>query len=240
LTSSAKLLSFQHTQDVAVVKRLLTDGLAEFEKESVSSAQIVADTDARSVLNPPDDVVVLDVLSKVLGGYDQPADSREAILQSSRGRDHCWIRRDEMEAMSSGMMPASLLLRMARFHLVDNTRGEPPMWDADDIRSLDGQMLGDRFTGSVSIEDKTSSRGYAAQLSGFVRADGDGLKEFDIIARGLAWGSGSYNSGAPRGKYPVAVRFTIAQGVWPFDYVPPGAARTRAAEYLGYPVAVGT
>jgi hypothetical protein len=238
-TSSTRLLSFCHTQDVTVVKRLLNDALSSTGSDPVSSAPVLSDPGPDSVLNPPREVVVLDVLSKVLGGYHAPGDSREAILQSAQGRDHCWIRRDEVLELAAGIMPDSLLSRMARFHLVDNTRGEPPMWDAEDIRSVSADLHEHRFTGSISIEAESSLRGYAAHLLGSIRAEGETLKQFDIIARGMAWGSGPFNGGAPRGKYPFAVRFTIAQGVWPFDSIPPGAARTRAAEYLGYPVAVG-
>ena len=237
--SSARLKSFRHTQDVAVVKRLLADALSEADVEQSVSEPSSRDDNSNFVLNPPGDVVVLDVVSRVLGGYDAPADSREAILQSARGCDHCWIRRDEIAEIASGSMPQSLLTRMARYHLVDNTRGEPPMWDADEVRDLIAGLHDGDLTGSVRLETESSRRGYSATLFGRVNAEGEVLKEFDVVARGLAWGGGSYNSGAPRGKYPLAVRFTVARGIWPFDSVPPGAARTRVAEYLGEPVAVG-
>ena len=48
------------------------------------------------------------------------------------------------------------------------------------------------------------------------------------------------NGRAPRGRYPLAIRFTLAQGAWPFDNVPPGAARTRASEYLGMAIEPGS
>jgi hypothetical protein len=161
--------------------------------------------------------------------------SRERILQSSHGRDHCWVRDDEVTAISDGIMPASLLNRMARFHLVDNTRGEPPVWRADQIQAASAELRDGRLTGSVQMQTARGRRGYAASLYGLVSVERGELVEFDVVARGVAWGRGYFNGGAPRGRYPLAVRFSLASGVWPHDAIPPGSARTNQGYYLGAP-----
>lgn len=232
-TSTGELLAFRHTQDPLVVRQMLTSALAMTESEPAASGWSEPVDDDDFTLKAPAGVVVLDVVSKVLGGYGEPAGHRERILQSSHGRDHFWIREDEVASLSEDIVPDSLLARMARFHLVDNTRGEPPMWRADQIRSAEAVLRDRRLVGSVRLETTRLRRGYAASLFGVVHADDGVLRQFDVVARGLAWGRGYHNGGAPRGKYPLAVRFTLAQGGWPFDAVPPGAARTRASEYLG-------
>ena len=60
-----------------------------------------------------------------------------------------------------------------------------------------------------------------------------------VTDQDFARGRGYFNEDAPRGRYPLAVRFTLAQGGWSFDGVPPGAVRTRPEEYVGVPVESG-
>jgi len=234
-TSTGELLSFRHTLDPFFVKQMLVSALESRESEQSESQCIESEDDVECPLNAPAGVVVLDVLSKVLGGYGEPSGDRERILQSSQGRDHLWIREDEVASLSENIVPDSLLTRIARFHLVDNTRGEPPMWRADQIRNAEAVLYDGRLVGSVRLETTRMRRGYEASLFGMVEVDEGELTKFDVVARGLAWGRGYFNSGAPRGRYPLAVRFTLAKGQWPFDAIPPGAARIRTTGYLGVP-----
>ena len=58
-----------------------------------------------------------------------------------------WIRNDEVASLVQGEMPASLTRRIVRYHFVDNTRGEPPFWRADEIVKADltlneGRLIG--------------------------------------------------------------------------------------------------
>ena len=239
-TRTGELLDFRHTQSPIVVKQMLISALEKSDSESAASDWIDTREESHFTLKTPPGVVVLDVVSKVLGGYGEPSGNRERILQSSHGRDHCWIRQDEVTPLSNGIVPASLLSRMARFHLVDNTRGEPPMWRADQIQTAEAVLRDGQLVGSVRIETACQRRGFAASLFGLIDADAGVLTQFDVVARGLAWGRGYYNSGAPRGRYPLAVRFTLAKAAWPFDAVPPGAARTRVDEYLGISIDSGS
>ncbi|MEO8576940.1 MAG: hypothetical protein ABI556_09580 [Gemmatimonadales bacterium] len=236
-TSTGELLSFRHTLEPQVVKQMLTGALEKADARPSTSGWTEEPDDAEFTLNAPPGVVVLDVVSKVLGGYDAPAGKRERILQSSRGRDHCWIRQDEVANLLEGIMPDSLLFRMVRYHLVDNTRGEAPMWHCEQIHGAEAKLRNGRLVGSARLGTAGLRRGYEPSLFGAIDGKDGVLTQFDVVARGLAWGRGYFNSGAPRGRYPMAVRFTLAQGAWPFDGIPPGAARTRADEYLGIPVA---
>jgi hypothetical protein len=238
-TCAGELLAFRHTLDPIVVKQMLISALERTESKSSAPGWIEAVDDSDLPLKAPPGVMVLDVVSKVLAGYAEPSDYRQRILQSSLGRDHFWIRDDEVGSLSEEFVPDSLLSRMARFHLVDNTRGEPPMWRADQVRRAEAVLRDGRLVGSVRIDTARARRGYEASLLGFVDVENGVLTQFDVVARGLAWGRGYHNRGAPRGKYSLAVRFTMSKGAWPFDAVPPGAARTQPSEYLGVPVGSG-
>ena len=48
-----------------------------------------------------------------------------------------------------------------------------------------------------------------AQLLGVVETKGDRVVRFDVVALGDFWGEGTYTRGAPRGKFPLAVSFTL-------------------------------
>lgn len=226
------LHSFRHTIDPAEVKRMLVEALQTIDLSDVESAATEWHEPPGFTLEAPDGFVVLDVVSKVLGGYDTPTTNFERLQQSFVGHDHCWIRSDEADTLSEGEMPVSLLKRMALYHFVDNTRGEPPVWRLDQLREVTASLGSGRLTGSVRLESEGGQRGYHASLAGFVSARGGKVKQFDVIANGMAWGRGYHNAGAPRGRYPLAIRFTLAEGVAPFDGIPPGAARTGQREYI--------
>ena len=234
-TAAGELVTFRHTQDPSAVRQMLVSALERANPEMSASQWLEPGEGTNFTLEVPRGIVVLDVTSKVLGGYAEASSDRERMLQSTRGRDHCWVRDDEVEALSGGIVPDSLITRIARFHLVDNTRGEPPMWHADQVVAAEASLRAGELTGTVRLETAAQRRGYSASLFGVVSTERGVLTEFDVVARGMAWGRGYYNGGAPLGRYPLAVRFTLARGAWPFDAIPPGAARTRADEYLGAP-----
>jgi hypothetical protein len=98
--------------------------------------------DARFNPQLPKGELVVRVTSKVLEGYEKTDNEWRRIFQSSLGRDNLWVRADEHAALAKGQLSKSLLKRIARFHLIDNTRGEPPMWKDNEIKKLKGALQG--------------------------------------------------------------------------------------------------
>ena len=171
------------------------------------------------------------VTAKVLGGYEQAKDEWQQIFQSALSRDNLWIRRDEHEAMVRGELLDSLNARIARFHLIDNTRGEPPMWDAADIRQLELKLDDGKLTGTVQLATPSGDRGYQAELLGFVETANGQVVRLDVVAKGLYWGR-PYTRGAPKGKFPLAVAFTLATGNEESDRVPPQGSKGWLPGYI--------
>jgi len=85
-----------------------------------------------------------------------PASSTATTRSSSRAsgkftggdkaaRDHVWLKKDEWQSLIPAdpkkgdvfAMPAALARRLCRFHLVDNTRGEPEYWRSEQVRKMD-------------------------------------------------------------------------------------------------------
>jgi hypothetical protein len=223
-----KLLAFANTADAAHVRRLMETALKKFDPDAAPVAA-GAPKAALPQFEPPAGGLVLDVTSKVLGGYEKG--SKRAMMDAL-GRDHLWLRKDEAEALARGELPESVKQRIARFHLIDNTRGEPPLWRPDEVRKLEVTLKDGRLSGSVHLETKAGNRGYQAEVLGFVEVKDGRVTRFDLVARGRFWGEGTFTRGAPPGRFPFAVAFTLSPGTCAADRVLPGAARGNLKGYL--------
>jgi hypothetical protein len=143
-------------------------------------------------------------------------------------------------------MPAAVVRRIVRFHLVDNTRGEPPLWRSGDIKVADvrgrvteadaGHVLvkyEGRVLAATGEDVASAARGYDAALLGYVRycRAKDRVDRFDWVALGDHWGEGKFTAGARPGRTPLGVAFELADGTKPADAVPPQGAREEG-EYF--------
>ncbi len=110
-------------------------------------------------------------------------------------RDNLWISRSEHQALVRGEVPATLQQRIARFHLVDNTRGEPPMWRENEVRELDMSLDDGRISGHVLLRTDNGDRGYDAELLGRLEIKDGKVVRLDCVALGDCWGEGPYTGG---------------------------------------------
>ena len=170
--------------------------------------------------------------SKVLGGYEKTEDRWRKIFQDTLSRDNLWVTKEEQDALAAGRVPPALQKRIARYHLVDNTRGEPPMWKADEIRSIEFSLKDGRLSGSVHLETASGERGYKVSLLGHVEKKNGKITRFDLVALGEFWGEGTYTRGAPKGRFPLGASFTLTDGSDIADGVPPQGSRGWVRGYL--------
>lgn len=230
-TPGGKLLAYNNNRGPQRVRRVLKDALARFKPDDAAPIQ-AGKPDARYNPKPPEAGLVVRVRAKVLDGYDEPNDQWQQIFQRAVSRDNLWIRADEHKVLAQGKMPSSLAKRIARFHLIDNTRGEPPMWKDDEVKKLDLKSDDGRISGSVSVATADGKRGFDAQLFGVVEAKDGKVTRFDMVAKGDYWGQGRYTPGAPRGKFPLAVSFSLADGSDTADHIPPQGSRGWLPGYI--------
>jgi hypothetical protein len=66
---------------------------------------------------------------------------------------------------------------------------------------------------------------------GFVQTENGKVTRFDLVAHGQHWGESAYTPRAPRGKFPLAVAFTLADMRDPLTKLIPDAVRCYA-DYL--------
>jgi hypothetical protein len=147
------------------------------------------------------------------------------MFQTSTGRDPLWIRKAEHDALVKGELPESLKVRLVRCHLEDTTRGKANFWHFQDLKKVDLRLENGRLIGEVHLETADGTRGFLASLLGFVEAREGKLTRFDLVAKGVYWGEGTYTRGAPKGKFPFAVAFSLASGTEEADRIPPQCAR---------------
>ena len=265
LTASGKMLAYKNAQDPEVMKDVLRRGLAAWKRlpveERAPGAVKVEDlgkTDARFTRPPPEGGLIVTVHTRILedndrgwwkhGTCDFPGGDRSA-------RDHLWLTKDDwqslipMEPKLDGVypVPGRVARRIARQHLVDNTRGEPTFWKVEQVRKLEMNVtvvevteknILLRLDGTALLATDAnvtqSSRGYSATLVGEIRYDRakKAIDRFDVVAIGNHWGDGLYTGGSRPGRTPLGVAFELSRGDKPGDRVPPQAARDWG-DYLG-------
>jgi hypothetical protein len=238
-TPEGKLLRGWNNRDPARVKRFLASALDGYRPPE--AADISDSEDPRFARSPGEGGVVVDVFTRVLqADWPPPRDEWQSILRSATGRDHLWLRRDEVEALVAGKLPPSVARRIALYHLVDNTRGEPPMWRDRDVRKSEWKLVPEkeegtyRLEGTVHLSTEKGDRGYEASLLGRIESKDGKLVRFDVAARGAFRGEGTYTRGAPPGKFTLGIAFRLAEG-GEAAKVPPQGARDFGEYYGGAP-----
>ncbi len=230
-TASGQLLGYNNNRGGDRIRRMMKKALEGFEAPAAAVIKR-SKVDARYNPKPPEEGLVVRVQSKVLGGYEKTEDRWRKIFQDTLSRDNLWVTKEEQDALAAGRIPPALQKRIARYHLVDNTRGEPPMWKADEIRSIEFSLKDGRLRGSVHLETASGERGYKVSLLGHVEKKNGKITRFDLVARGDFWGEGTYTRGAPKGRFPLGASFTLADGSDIADGVPPQGSRGWVRGYL--------
>lgn len=224
-------LGYRNHRDPSVLLDLLNESLAAYVPGNTPAIRM-ADPDARWNPSPPENGLVVRVASRIMGGYDEPKSDRERIFRSATGRDNLWVKAEEHDALIAGEVPRALAERLARFHLVDNTRGEPPMWSPEEIRTLEISVSGEAVRGSFHLSTESGDREFQGEITGRIESEGGRVTRFDLLVRGFFLGEGQYTRGAPEGRFPLAVAFELADGTDPADAIPPQGSRGWVEGYL--------
>lgn len=228
---AGEFLGFSNHRDPQRILALMQAGLDQYQPRKTEGIE-AKKLDPRFNPQPPAGGLIVRVHAKVLDGYP-PTDNRwKEIFQTAISRDNLWITEAEHRQLVRGTVPVALQKRIARFHLVDNTRGEPPMWRDQEIRELKMRIEGDRIHGSARLETDDQSRGYDVKLYGVIKVDNEQVKRLDIVAQGDFWGEGPFTRNAPPGKFPLAVTFRLADGSDVADAIPPQGSRGWLPGYL--------
>lgn len=268
-TAGGKLLGYRNNSDPNNMRREIRQALEKFKQlpatETKPGAVKVDDLPEEKLDDqyhraPPKDGLILRAEARVLeknddGEYVTCTSIPSGVRGIFASRDHVWLKENEWRAMTPTSpavgqtidVPDEVVRRLCRFHLLDNTRGEPPMWRRDDVREAKMTMtvtkvtdarIEMRFDGrallATDADPDKAKRGYDAHLRGEVMFDRKSKRftAFDVIALGDHWGDGQYDRGARPGRTPLGIAFTLVSPDEPANRVPPQASRT-ISEYYG-------
>lgn len=234
ITADGELLAFNNNRGPWKVKDQLTAALKQYKSNQTRFTPLkVENPDPRFQKKPPEGSIVVHTHAKVLGGYEKTEDDWRKIFQRSVSRDNLWILPEESEALSQGKFLPALSQRLIRYHLIDNTRGEPTFWKPKEVKladlTIDAQG---QIRGTIKLEREDGSSGYQANLLGKLAFTEGKLTQFDLVAHGDYWGAGRYTRKPPEGKFPLGVSFRIPATPSSFDDVPPQGTKGWAHPYL--------
>jgi hypothetical protein len=246
-TADGQLLGSDHAHwSIERYLSLLRSSLERFEAIRVAKeAETASAADPQFARVPPEGGLILKVYSRI---PIQRQEGETWTPNHATGRDHMWLTRDEWRSLlptswKNGErypIPPAVAERLIRFHLVDNVRGEPPMWAREHIREQDLAVVVEdaaagrlRLEGGAKLQTHDGQRGYDARLQGIITTDPtkQRFNRFDVLAWGEFWGEGRYTGGAPKGRFPLLIAFSRA-GDLPADRVPPQGSREFNA-YFG-------
>lgn len=106
------------------------------------------------------------------------------------------------------------------------------MWTPEEVRHLAMRLEGGQIRGSVRMETEDGKRGFEAEMFGEFEAEGATIRRWDLVVRGEFWGDGPFTRGAPAGRFPLAIAFSLADGSDAADAIPPQASRGWPQGYL--------
>ncbi len=228
-----------NNRDVGKLRRYLQQTAADYRAAEPEAGPTEAPSDDAHAPALPDGGLVVDVFSRVLEATWPPEEGRwSKLFRGSTGRDHLWIARGEVAALARAELPDSLVDRIARFHLMDNTRGEPPFWGKAEVvrRELTVAPRDDAAPGQVAfavsgrVTLEAKGRSFDAAVRGVVEVIDGEVRRFDLVAFGTYEGHGKYTSpSAPIGPFTFAVAFTVADPEAPATRVPPQGMKHRGA-----------
>jgi hypothetical protein len=265
LTPDGRLLAYKNAgQDPGVMREVLRGGLREWKKLPASRRRPGAVTvedldniDPQYTRKPPAGGLILNVYTRILDRDDKgglcagtcrfPGGERAA-------HDHLWLTASDWKALvpagarkgATFPVPDRVAERLVRFHLIDNTRGEPPFWQRQEVRSRKMTLTVEETTAvgvrlrldgtallSSQADPARADRGFDVRLLGFIHYDArkKAIERFDVVAVGEHWGQGRFTPGARPGRSPLGIALELARGDSPADRVPPQAAR-EIHEYL--------
>lgn len=263
-TADGELLEYKNAgQDVAATREELKRALAKFDRlprvrtgPGMTTVPPLGKPDPNYSRELPPGGLAVRVNARILdrtpaGGYAKGACG--FVGGDKASRDFLWLTRAEVGSLLPARaepgfrypLPKPVADRIVRFHLLDNTRGEPAYWTPEQVRKAeftltvtdagaDGE-IGLRLDGAVLMATESdparADRGYDATAFGKLRYNllTDRVTRFDVTVVGDHWGASGHTREPRPGRAPLGIAFGLADPTNPADRVPPQGARERDA-----------
>lgn len=214
---SGRFLASVNSNRPGRVLRMMRRGLEAWEKLPEEERRLAAGKDVMPLHrwedSFPADGLALTMLTRDLPiacAPDEPCEIKwnQDQVWFSRGEARRWLPEDPREGAKHSL-PASLVSRLARFHLVDTVKGQTSRFRRSDVRDSEistvvSERSGSRVTIRISGKTKAESNrrwrgdtphGVSTRLLGRAAYDLERSRfvEFEIVALGERWGRTRYN-----------------------------------------------
>ena len=256
LTASGKLLGFNNNRSLERRKKFISEALGKWqalpalEREPGAIKVTVLDSeqvDKKYHASPPAGGVVLVASARILKpGADGRLETCSADdIDHGWGHiaaiDRMWIRGEEWQSLlhaakGKGDIPQRLAYRLLRYQLLDFTRGEPPYWKREEVRSFTMKIMPSEKDGHYLIKGNAlmataadaakAKRGFEISLCGKIEVNASGRPDrFDLVALGEHWGDGPYTKGSRPGRTPLGISLRLGDPENPADLIRPQGSR---------------
>jgi hypothetical protein len=241
--------------DPDFIRKMMRDALVRFAKlpegKRKPTIEDAGEPDANYHRAPPEGGLILKGYTRILdlkdGNYIKG--TCKATGGEKAARDHVWITKEEVKTLAPAKaevgfryaLPAKLADRLCRYHLIDNTRGEPELWKPEHVRARRMSLVVTNATADAvelrlegeavlmtDADPAKAGRGYEVRLLGSLRylpAKGT-FDRLDVTAVGTHWGEHHDTAPARPGKSLLGQSFELAADR-PGDRVPPQGIRDK-------------
>jgi hypothetical protein len=232
-TATGKLLWAGNTREEGLLRRHLQRIARTWSSQPATAEAPAHEALAARVDPTPEGTTSIAVYSRVLEAqWPTPRTDEERHRQQSLGRDTLWITAGELAGLCQDPpeLADSLLRRIVRFHVVDNTRSTPLQWGHAEVRELQYRLQQDGDTLHLQAETRCRSqderRTCKARLEGQIEVGPEGLRRFDLVSLGVfATQEGKWSTGSPPGEYTVGTAFQRSPSTTSFGLIPRGATQ---------------
>jgi hypothetical protein len=144
-----------------------------------------------------------------------------------------WLQKSEIadlaklsSSAAKTALPKRISHRIARYHLLDNTRGEPPQWQSAEIKSAELFLVRDasgkqKIEGTFHMQTADGLRGFEGRANGRIEFQEGKLKAWEMVVLGDHWGEGTYTPGARKGRSPIGFSLSLIEKPGPADSIAP-------------------
>lgn len=202
---------YNNNRSVVRVNAFMDAGLELFRSRPPKKVEVTPqELDAPSYVTPPSGTSVLRIFGRIRPLPSEASDRNRAV-----GRDHIWVLASELKKLEEKLdpeLPRSFVLRLVRFHMVDNVRGEPHMWAPHELSRvefssewIDRSKRRLRFYGAFAMSTKSGDHGMEGVMEGEFAYGPDTwrIERFRAYATATAWGSGQWAPNPPPGRFPM-------------------------------------
>ncbi len=242
-----ELLGFRNAgNSIEATLKQFQDALAKWKAKPAAARQPFevpahGPLDAKYTRTPPVGGLVLGVNARILDqtptGYI--VGTSEFAGADRAARDFCWLTAAEVKSLipesptvgQTRDLPTPIRTRIVRYHLVDNTRGEPDHWKDNDIQTatlkltvsaVSAETIDFQMTGAVKLKDP--ERSFDVDLRGELRFDRKthSFTRFDLVALGMHAGDTVHTrTGTRPGRTPLGIVFQKIDSTRPTNQIAP-------------------